>query len=123
MKLLLVLIEGHLYLAAVIGIFVAELAFLLWGLWSRRPIAGLVAVFVTVPLIRSTISAIRSCSSRIRAPEGLVLDPSDGRALYDFVDELRRAVGAPPIDTLIITGGFHASAVVYSQPWRVRRLR
>ena len=47
MKLLLVIVEGQLYLAGILAIFVAELAFLCWGLWSRRPIIGLVAVFVT----------------------------------------------------------------------------
>ena len=41
MRLLLVIIEGQLYLVGIIAIFVAELAFLLWGLWSRRPILGL----------------------------------------------------------------------------------
>jgi Zn-dependent protease with chaperone function len=123
MKLLLIIIEGQLYLAGVLAIFVAELAFLFWGLWSRRPIIGLVAVFVTVPLIRSTASAIRACYFRIRAPEGVPLRPSEGRALYDFVEEIRRAVDAPPVDSFTITGGFHASAAVYLPPWRLRRRR
>ena len=123
MKLLLIIIEGQLYLAGVLAIFVAELAFLFWGLWSRRPIIGLVAVFVTVPLIRSTVSTIRACYFRIRAPEGMLLAPSEGRALYEFVEEIRRAVGAPPVDSITITGGFHASAAVYLPPWRLRRRR
>ena len=123
MKLLLIIIEGQLYLAGVLAIFVAELAFLFWGLWSRRPIIGLVAVFVTVPLIRSTVSSIRACFFRIRAPEGMPLPPSEGHALYEFVEEIRRAVGAPPVDRITITGGFHASAVVYLPPWRLRRRR
>jgi Zn-dependent protease with chaperone function len=123
MKLMLVIIEGQLYLAGVLAIFVAELAFLFWGLWSRRPIIGLVAVIVMVPLIRSTVSAIRACYFRIRAPEGMPLGRSEGRALYDFVEEIRRAVDAPPVDSITITGGFHASAVVYSPPWRLRRCR
>src|SRR6187200_1920453 len=113
MKLLLVIIEGQLYLAAIVAIFVAELAFLLWGLWSRRPIIGLVAVFVAVPLIRSTVGAIRACFFRIRAPEGLPLGQSEGRPLYGLVDEIRRAVDAPPVDSITITGGFNASAAVY----------
>ena len=123
MKLLLVIIEGQLYLAASLAIFAAEIAFLIWGLWSRRPLIGLLAVFVTVPLIRNTVSAIRSCFFRIPAPEGLLLDKSDGRALYRVVEEIRRAVDAPPLDRIIITKGFDASAVVYSSPWSVRRRR
>jgi Zn-dependent protease with chaperone function len=123
MKLLLVIIEGQLYLAGILAIFVAELALLLWGLWSRRPIIGLIAVFVTAPLIRSTVSAIRACFFRIRAPEGLVLARSEGRALYDVVEEVRRAIDAPPVDTITITGAFSASAAVYSPAWRLRRRR
>jgi len=123
MKLLLVIIEGHLYLAGIFAIFVAELSFLFWGLWSRRPIIGLVAVFVTVPLIRSTVSAIRACFFRITPPEGLLLDRSAGRALYDLVEDVRRVVDAPPVHGITITGSFNASAVVYSVLWPLRRRR
>jgi Zn-dependent protease with chaperone function len=123
MKLAWVIIEGQLYLAGILAVFVAELAFLFWGLWSRRPIIGLVAVFVTVPLIRSTVSAIRACFFRIRAPDGLPLDRDVGRALYHLVEEIRRAIGAPPVDSVTITGGFDARAAVYSLPWRLRRRR
>ena len=123
MKLVLVIIEGQLYFAGVLAIFIAELALLFWGLWSRRPIIGLVALFVTVPLIRSTFSTIRACFFRIRAPEGLVLARSEGRALYDIVEEIRGAVDAPPVDSITITGGFTASAAVYLPPWRFRRRR
>jgi Zn-dependent protease with chaperone function len=123
MKLLLVIVEGQLCLAGILAIFVAELAFLVWGLWSRRPIIGLVAVFVTVPLIRSTVGAIRACFLRIRAPEGLPLARAEGRALYALVEEIRLATDAPPVDSITITGGFDASATVYSLPWRLRRCR
>ena len=123
MKLLLVIVEGQLYLAGILAIFVAELAFLFWGLWSRRPIIGLVAVFVAVPLIRSTLSAIRACFFRIEPPEGLSLARSEGGALYDLVEDIRRAVDAPPVDSVTITGGFNASAVVYSVLWPLRRRR
>jgi Zn-dependent protease with chaperone function len=123
MKLLMIIAEGQLYLAASVAIFAAELAFLVWGLWSRRPIIGLIAVFAMVPLIRSTVSSLRSLFIRIPPPEGLPLGRPEGRALYDFVEEIRRAVAAPPVDGITITGGFNASAVVYSGPWRLRRHR
>ena len=123
MKLLLVIIEGHLYLAGIVAIFVAELAFLFWGLWSRRPLIGLFAVFVAVPLIRTTASAIRACFFRIRAPEGLPLARAEGQGLYDLVEKIRRAIGAPPIDRITITGGFDASAAADRPPWRFRRRR
>ena len=123
MKLLRVIVEGQLYLAGILTIFVAEVAFLLWGLWSRRPIISLVAVFVTVPLIRSTVSAISACFFRIPAPEGMPLGRSEGRALYDVVEEIRRAVDAPPIDSITVTSGFNASAAAHWPPWRIRRRR
>ena len=62
MTLLRILVEGQLWLAGILAIFVGELGVLFWGLWSRRPIVGLVAVFLTVPLLRSTLSAIREAS-------------------------------------------------------------
>jgi Zn-dependent protease with chaperone function len=123
MRLLLVIIEGQLYLAGIVAIFVAELAFLLWGLWSRRPIVGLLAVFVILPLTRKTVSAIRACFFRIPAPDGLLLERSDGGPLYDLVEEIRRAVDAPPVDVIRITGGFQARAAVERPSWRLRRRR
>jgi len=123
MRLLLVIIEGQLYLAGIVAIFVAELAFLLWGLWSRRPIVGLIAVFVTLPLIRTTVSAIRACFFRIRAPEGLPLTRSEGGALHELVEEIRRAIDAPPVDGITITGEFGARAAIDTPAWRLRRRR
>ena len=123
MKLLLVIVEGYLYLAGVLAIFAAELAFLFWGLWSRRPIVGLIAVFGIVPLMRSTLSAIRACFFRIQPPEGFSLSGGEGRALIDLVEEIRRAVGAPPVHDVTITTGFNASAMAHWTLWPLRRRR
>ena len=123
MKLLLVIVEGQVYLAGVLAIFVAEIAFLFWGLWSRRPIIGLIAVFVAVPLIRSTVGAIRACFFRIAPPGGLRVARSDAGALHEFVETIGRAVGAPPIHDITITGAFNASASIHLPPWRLRRRR
>ena len=123
MKLALVIAEGYLYLAGVVAIFAGELAVLVWGLLSRRPIVGLVAVFVLVPLIRSTVSAIRACFFRIRAPQGLPLGRSEGQALYGLVDQIRRAIEAPPVDSIVITSGVNARAAIHWPPWRLRRRR
>jgi Zn-dependent protease with chaperone function len=123
MKLVLLIIEGQLYFVGIIAIFVAELALLVWGLWSRRPILGLIAVFVTVPLIRSTMSAIRACFCRAPPPEGLALAQSDGGALRELVEEIRRAVDAPQIDGIAIDGEFSARAAIDRPAWRLRRRR
>jgi Zn-dependent protease with chaperone function len=123
MRLVLVIIEGQLYLVGIVAIFIAEIVFLLWGLWSRRPIVGLVAVFVLLPLIRTTVSAIRACFITIRAPEGLCLARSEGRALHEFVEDIRRPVGAPPVDVITLTGEFSAKAAIDAPGWRLRRRR
>jgi Zn-dependent protease with chaperone function len=123
MTLLRVIVEGQLYLAGVLAIFAGELALLLWGLWSRRPIVGLIAVFATVPLMRSTVGAIRAVFFRIGRPEGLPLDRSEGAALYALVEDIRRLVGAPPVHTVVITTDFNAGAASHLPPWRVRRHR
>lgn len=123
MKLLLIILEGQLYLVGIVGIFAAELAFLLWGLWSRRPLVGLVAIFVTLPLIRTTVSAIRTCFIRIRSPEGLSLGQSEAVALHELVEEIRSAIGAPPVDGIMVTGEFSAKAAIYTPAWRLRRRR
>jgi Zn-dependent protease with chaperone function len=123
MKLLRVVVEGQLYLAGVLAIFLAELAFLAWGLLSRRPIIGLLAVFVAVPLMRSTLNAIRAIFFRIGPPEGLPLDRSTGAALYALVEEVAQSVGAPRIHSIAITSEFNAGAATHLPPWRLRRHR
>src|SRR5262245_37890024 len=105
MKLLFVILEGHFYLAAVIAIFGAELAVLIWGLWSRRPLIGLVAVFAMVPLLRSTLAAVRVCFLSTPTPGGLTLRPSEGPGLFQLVEEIRDRLGGPVVDAVIITGG------------------
>ena len=123
MKLLLIIIEGQVYLATIVAIFITELAFLGWGLWSRRPIIVLLAVFVAVPLLKSTLGAIRACFTRIRPPDGLSLARADGAALHELVEGIRQAILAPPVDGIVITGGLDASAVVERRPWRFGRRR
>jgi Zn-dependent protease with chaperone function len=123
MRLVLLILEGQLYLVGIVAIFVVELAFLLWGLWSRRPIVGIIAVFVTLPLIRTTASAIRACFSTIRPPEGLRLAKSEAGALHDLVENIRCAVDAPPLDDIMVTGAFSATSAVGRPAWRLRRRR
>jgi Zn-dependent protease with chaperone function len=123
MKLLLVVLEGQLYLAGIVVVFVAELALLSWGLWSRRPLIGLLAVFGTVPLMRSTANAIRAFSVRTRIPDGIPLGRTDGRGLYELVEEIRHGIGGPQVDDIIVTGGFDAKAATYRPRWPPRRHR
>jgi Zn-dependent protease with chaperone function len=120
-RLLLVILEGQAYLAAILVVFLLQLAFLGWGLWSRRPVIGLIAVFVTVPLLRSTVGTIRALFRAPPPADGLRLDPADGRRLHDVVDDVRRAAGVGRIHDVVVTGGFNASAVVCGPLWARRR--
>src|SRR5262245_36989197 len=122
MKLLFILLEGQIYLAGVLAIFVAETAFLLWGLWLRRPLVGLVAVFGTIPLMRTTLGAIRALFFRTGRPEGITLERSQADRLYDLVEDIRRILGGPLVHTITITQGFNAAAVdLRSGPFGRRR--
>ena len=120
MKLLLIIVEGQIYLAGIVAIFMMELALLLRGLWSRRPVIGLLAVFVILPLMRSAVNAIRACFIRPGVPEGIALRHGKGGRLFDLVEGIRRAVGAPPVDRIVITGGFDASAATSRSLWQIR---
>src|SRR5262245_23200205 len=123
MKLFLILVEGQLYLLAVLAIFVAEVALLVWGLLSRRPLLGLLAVFGTVPLMRTTLGSIRTLFFRIHPPDGVTLDRPAAPRLHDLVEEIRRAVGAPPIHHVTVSWGFDASAITHWQWWPFGRRR
>ena len=68
-------------------------------------------------------AAIRACFVRVRPPEGLTLDRTVGRALFDVVEDVRSAVRAPAVDHIVITGAFVASAAAYSPVWRLRKRR
>jgi Zn-dependent protease with chaperone function len=123
MRLLGIIVEGQFYLVGVLAIFVAELGVLLWGLWSRRPLIALVAVFAVVPLLRSTLSAVRAVLFRSGPPDGVPLDRSAAPSLYALVDEIRRVVSAPAVHRIAITSDFNAGAATHRPPWRLRRRR
>jgi Zn-dependent protease with chaperone function len=122
-KLLLILFEGQLYLASVIAVFLAEIGLLAWGLWSRRPALGLVAIFAILPLVRTTLGAIRALFFRIRPPEGITVERSVAPRLHDMVEEICSAVGAPRVDVIIVTQEFEASAVIDAWLWPIGRRR
>jgi Zn-dependent protease with chaperone function len=123
MRLAAILLEGQIYLAALVAIFAAELLLLAWGVWSRRPIVGLVAIFVALPLIRRTVAVIRACLFTVKAPNGYHLGRDDGRALYAVVDAVSDAVDVPHVDGLVIANTFVASAAAYREGWTRRSRR
>jgi len=110
-RLALLVLEGYLYLAIVIGIFVAAVAFLVWGLVNRRPLIGLVAIFIGVPLLITTFRAIRAVFFRRSRPEGIVLTPQVGLGVLTAVEEIRSRIHAPRVHQVLITDQFNAAAV------------
>jgi hypothetical protein len=49
LRLALLVLEGYACLLAIIGVFVGAIVFLLWGLFARRPLISLAALFIGVP--------------------------------------------------------------------------
>lgn len=111
LRLLLLVIEGYAYLALVIGVFVGALALLAWGITARRPFVALTSIFVGLPLLLATASAIRSLFFRIPEPDGVVVPRDTAPDLHRLVEEIRRDVGASPPHRIIVDGSFNASAL------------
>jgi Zn-dependent protease with chaperone function len=110
-RLLLLLLEGYLHLALVLGVFVAAVALLAWGIVGRRPFVALASVFVGIPLLVVTAAAIRALFFRIPQPDGVPVAPEAAPALHRLVDDLRRRIGAPRVHRVIVGEAFNASAV------------
>ncbi len=61
-------------------------------------------------------------SSGFDPPEGLPLGPIRRLARFTAsIEDIGRTIGAPPVDSIAITGDFNASAVTHRPPWRLRR--
>jgi len=85
-------------------------------------VIGVVAVFATgngtalvaelgiAVLVAAAIFA-RALWVRVPAPEGIELRRPDAPALFEAVDEVRTALGAPKVDHVIVDGDLNASVV------------
>jgi Zn-dependent protease with chaperone function/tetratricopeptide (TPR) repeat protein len=111
LRLALLIVEGHLYLAATILVFAGVFALLAWGILARRPALAIIALFLGVPLFLLTAAAVRSLFFRMPWPEGLKVSPQNAPALLAMVEEVRRALQAPPIHQVLIGTAFTASIV------------
>ena len=111
LRLVLLVLEGYVYLASVIAFFVAAVAFLAWGVLNRRPLIGLVAVFIGLPLLVTTFRAFRSVFFIRSEPEGILLTPRQGSGLLALVSEVREQIGASPVHRVLITKQYSAAAL------------
>jgi Zn-dependent protease with chaperone function len=106
--LVLLVIEGHVYLLASILFFIGPIAFLAWGLLARQPVVALLAVFVGLPLLGLTFAAIRSLLFRFPEPYGIEVTARDAPALSALIEDIRQSLGSPRIDRTIIDDAFNA---------------
>ena len=110
-RLVTLILEGYLYLALIIGVFFGALAFLAWGLLTRRPIVGLLAVAIGAPLVLTTGRAIRALCVAFPEPTGVAVSPAHASTLYSAVEDIRGRLGAPRMHRLLVTDAFNASAL------------
>ena len=107
--LVLLVIEGYVYLFASILFFILVTAFLAWGLLARQPVVALIALFLGLPLLALTFAAIRSLLFRVPNSRGIEVTARDAPALADLIEEIRQSLGSPRIDRTIIDDTFNAS--------------
>jgi Zn-dependent protease with chaperone function len=110
-RLALLVFEGYAYLLLIIGVFVGAIALLLWGILARRPLIALAAIFFGIPLVITTISAIRSLFFRLPQPQGIPVTARQAPALHSLVEQLRRQIQAPPVHRILVGEPFNASAI------------
>jgi Zn-dependent protease with chaperone function len=111
LRLALLVLEGYAYFVLTIGIFVAEVTLLAWGLLARRPVIAVIAVLGGVPLVITTASAIRALFFRISEPDGISVSPEQVPALHAMVEAVQRHVRAPRFHRILVTGVCNASAL------------
>ena len=107
----LLVLEGYAYLLMIVALFIGMAAYLAWGVYTRRPLVGLVAIVAGVPVTLLASALVRALFFRMPAIDGIDLSPSDAPELFALVDELRRLVGAPRVHSVVIGSNLQASAV------------
>jgi Zn-dependent protease with chaperone function len=111
LRLSLLVAEGYAYLLLTILVFAGVVGFLAWGLVARRPIIGLIALFVGGPVLLATGSAIRALFFRLPEPSGVEVNSQEAPGLAAMIEEVRRALGAPRIHRILIDEDCNARAV------------
>ena len=110
-RLVLLILEGYVYLALIIAIFLAATGFLVWGVLTRRPFIALVAILVGVPVAATTARAIRAVWFAWPPPTGIGVGPHFGGLLEQAIRDIGRRVGAPRVHRILVTQANNASAV------------
>jgi Zn-dependent protease with chaperone function len=111
LRLTFLILEGYLYLALILAIFLSATGFLVWGLLTRRPFIAIVAILVGVPVAATTARAFRALWFVFPQPKGIDVGPHFGALLYRTVQEIAQRVRAPRVHRIVVTGANNASAL------------
>jgi Zn-dependent protease with chaperone function len=110
-RLAFVIIEGYVYLALIVAIFLAASGFLVWGILTLRPFIALITILVGVPVAATTARALRALWFVFPEPKGIHVGPQFGGRFYREVDEIAKRVGSPRIHRIVVTGAYNAAAI------------
>jgi Zn-dependent protease with chaperone function len=110
-RLTFLILEGYIYLALIVAIFLAASGFLVWGVLTRRPFIAIMAIMVGVPVAATTARALRALWFVVPEPKGIQVGPQFGALLYQNVQEIAKRVGAPRVHRVIVTDSHNASAM------------
>jgi Zn-dependent protease with chaperone function len=106
-RALLLALAGYGFLTGIMGILVISLSWVVGFTSAGRgmPFAWRVG-FATVGVL---VTIARALWVRIERPTGTRLTQTDSPALFAEVEEIRRAVGAPRVHEVLVTGAYNAA--------------
>lgn len=110
-RLTCVILEGYVYLALIVAIFLAASGFLAWGVLTRRPFIAIMAILVGVPVVATTARALRALWFVFPEPHGIQVGPHFGALLYREAQEIATRVGAPRVHRVVVTDAHNAAAM------------
>jgi Zn-dependent protease with chaperone function len=111
LRLFLLILEGHAYLALIVAIFLSVPVFLVWGVLARRPFVTIAAILIGVPVVTITARVLRALWFPFPEPKGVDIGPQFGGPLYREVQQIARRIGAPAIHRVVVTAADNASAL------------
>ncbi|HEU5040854.1 MAG TPA: M48 family metalloprotease [Gemmatimonadales bacterium] len=110
-RLAALVLEGYLYILLVIGVFLATLAFIGWGVVTRRPLVALVGFLIGLPVVRAVTAAVRALAVPPVVMDGLEVSPAEAPALHAMVDEVRRRIRSPHVRRIVVGPAVNATAM------------
>jgi Zn-dependent protease with chaperone function len=98
---------GYGYLALLLALLAAALVAAVLSVYVLKALA--IKLFIAIGAFVAVI--VRALWVRIPEPEGLVLDRDAGTPLFERIESIRSALGAPPFHRVLITDDFNAAVV------------